>query len=113
MKTPEIDKRLIKIAEYYGLASQSNILQEECAELIQAVSKYRRKSEPDVFDKMHIEEEIADVEIMITQIKYLMKISNSDIKAIKDSKLERQLERMKNESEEKDDTDDETEEDKT
>ena len=32
----------IKNAEHYGYEAQSNQLVEECAELIQAVSKYRR-----------------------------------------------------------------------
>ena len=96
-KRPEVDERIIKIADHYGESSQLSILQEECAELIQAVSKYRRKSEPDVFDKMPIEEEIADVEIMVEQIKYLLNISHSDIKSIKDTKLERQIKRMEKE----------------
>ena len=31
-----------KVADYYGYEAQSNQLVEECAELIQAVNKYRR-----------------------------------------------------------------------
>ena len=97
----KVDERILKIADHYGVNSQLSILQEECAELIQAVSKYRRTNDPNVFDRMHLEEEIADVEIMIAQIKYLMKLSEKDIRGIKDTKLERQLERMRRE---KDDT---------
>ena len=33
-----------KIGKYYGYEAQSNQLVEECAELIQAVNKYRRAS---------------------------------------------------------------------
>jgi NTP pyrophosphatase (non-canonical NTP hydrolase) len=94
----KIDERIFKIADHYGVNSQLDILQEECAELIQAVSKYRRTNDPNVFDRMHLEEEIADVEIMIAQIKYLMKLSEKDIRGIKDTKLERQLERMKDDT---------------
>ncbi len=97
----KIDERIIKIADHYGVNSQLDILQEECAELIQAVSKYRRVNNPNAFDMTHLAEEVADVEIMIAQIKYLMKLSERDIEAIKDTKLERQLERMRRE---KDDT---------
>lgn len=100
-KSLDVDERIFKIADNYGVNSQLDILQEECAELIQAVSKYRRTNNPNVFDRMHLEEEIADVEIMIAQIKYLMKLSEKDIRGIKDTKLERQLERMRRE---KDDT---------
>ena len=32
----------LEIAKYYGYEAQSNQLVEECAELIQAVNKYRR-----------------------------------------------------------------------
>lgn len=91
----KIDERIIKIADHYGVNSQLDILQEECAELIQAVSKYRRTNDPNIFDRMHLEEEVADVEIMIAQIKYLMRLSEKDIRGIKDTKLERQLERMR------------------
>lgn len=97
----KIDERIFKIADHYGVNSQLDILQEECAELIQAVSKYRRTNDPNAFDRMHLEEEIADVEIMIAQIKYLMNLSEKDIRGIKNTKLERQLERMRKE---KDDT---------
>lgn len=36
------DLRIYQISKQYGMESQLNILQEECAELIQAISKYRR-----------------------------------------------------------------------
>ena len=57
------------IADFYGLISQLNILQEECGELIQAASKYIRGYDPEA--KLIIEE-IADVEIMLAQVKYLL-----------------------------------------
>ncbi|TDO77698.1 hypothetical protein DFR79_13230 [Halanaerobium saccharolyticum] len=54
----------IKAIDKWGFKSQSIMLMEECAELIQAVSKLHRTGNP---NKMY--EEIADVEIMIEQIK--------------------------------------------
>lgn len=92
-----IDERLKQIANHYGLNEQLNILQEECAELIQAASKYKRRKLID--DYQHIVEEIADVEIMIAQVKYLLKIPNYHVDGVKAEKIIRQLERIQNESE--------------
>lgn len=62
-----------KIAKHYGEGSQLCILQEECAELIQAISKIRR-SIPNA--GTHLIEELADVCIMVEQvISYIMSIS--------------------------------------
>jgi NTP pyrophosphatase (non-canonical NTP hydrolase) len=96
-----------KIADHYGFAEQSRQLAEECAELIVAVNKYYRKnytpllSPSDYLDLQHyilnITEEIADVTIMLEQMKYLLNISNDDINKIIDMKLNRQLKRIENE----------------
>ena len=88
-----------KIAHHYGYEEQSNQLIEECAELIQAVNKYRRvkvagnKHEVQMALENLIEE-VADVEIMLEQIKYLLSIPEEDIKAIKLYKVNRTKERM-------------------
>ncbi len=86
------------IADHYGINSQLSILQEECAELIQAISKYRRSGKyPLVSDYQHLVEEITDVEIMITQIKYLASISQKEIDVFKAEKINRQLKRIREE----------------
>lgn len=90
-------------ARYYGYEAQSNQLIEECAELIQAVSKYRRSGakagQPIVdyeilvaFDNLI--EEIADVEIMLEQVKYLLQIPEDELEAVKLFKVNRTRERM-------------------
>ena len=85
-----MDERIKKIADYYGKESQLDILQEECAELVQAISKYRRGGS----FKLTLEE-IADVEIMIEQIKYLNSdAENRMIEKIRDGKLDRQIQRI-------------------
>lgn len=93
----------IKNAEHYGYEAQSNQLVEECAELIQAVNKYRRAveglGEPVSEDKKAIAldnliEEIADVEIMLEQVKYLLKIPEEDLLAYKQFKINRTKERI-------------------
>ena len=83
------------IADYYGYTAQSNQLIEECAELIQAVSKYRRAVGIDKAKALeNYVEEIADVELMLGQIKYLLKIPESDIIKVKEYKIQRTLDRM-------------------
>ena len=96
-----IDERLKQIADHYGLDEQLNMLQEECAELIQAVSKYKRTGKLG-----NLDEEITDVKILLKQIDYLLDqqftgfIMHSDeaYKYWSEKKITRQLERIQNES---------------
>ena len=95
-----------KIADTYGFSEQSRQLYEEMAELIIATNKAYRLQKINVcpfFDDVAMErknafnnviEEIADVTIMLFQIKYLLQISDTDINEIIDQKLNRQLERI-------------------
>jgi len=90
-------------AKYYGYEAQSNQLVEECAELIQAVSKYRRAvtglGQPvDEYKKAvaleNLIEEIGDVEIMLEQVKYLLQIPEDELDAVKLFKVNRTRERI-------------------
>lgn len=80
-----------EIANYYGYVVQSNQLVEECAELIQAVSKYRRAvgCPSKAVALENLLEEIADVEIMLEQIKYLLQIPEDELEAMKLFKVNR------------------------
>lgn len=82
-----------KIATEYGFCKQKDILIEEMAELTQAISKYMRYkgTEQEQCRFKDVAEEIADVEIMLYQIKYLLGVSTD--KNI-DYKVDRQLERI-------------------
>ena len=89
--------------KYYGYEAQSNQLIEECAELIQAVNKYRRavarvgepvEEQKRVIALDNLVEEIVDVEIMLEQIKYLLQIPEDDMVAIKIYKVNRTKERI-------------------
>lgn len=87
------------IFEHYGLDNQLRILQEECAELIQAASKYLRAQEagkPIAQSKAALLEEIADVMIMVEQIKGIF--TGTALDAMLESKLERQLGRIRSEN---------------
>lgn len=76
------------IADHYGKEKQLDMLIEECAELIQAISKYNRGKSFNC-----VAEEIADVEIMIEQIKYLF-LCGEDVAKIKEQKIDRQIKRI-------------------
>ena len=87
-----ISGKAIQIADYYGKEPQLGMAQEECAELIQAISKVRRKGETkDAID--HLAEEIADVRIMCAQLMHLYRIVGL-VTVISNRKLDRQLERI-------------------
>lgn len=70
------------IADRCGYERQKIKCMEELAELTQALAKD---------DVENITEEIADVEIMLAQIKYLLEINDSEIIEIKGDKLIRTL----------------------
>lgn len=94
----DLRKQNLANAECFGYEAQSNQLIEECAELIQAVSKYRRAAAKGEDEKLialsNLVEEIADVEIMIEQIKHLLQIQDEDILALKQFKINRTKERI-------------------
>lgn len=83
-----INKDLKYIADHYGLEHQLGKCKEELGELIEALG-----SNCDT----HLAEEIADVEIMISQIKYLRNIPDEQVDVIKQYKIQRQLRRIENE----------------
>ena len=98
------EQKIQYIAEHYGYESQSRQLVEELSELIQAVCKHNRAYEErpisvscDCHERDSIAEEIADVLIMIWQICHLIRISNERVVQISEKKLNRQIERIKNE----------------
>ena len=95
------------ILQHYGAANQRRQLVEECSELIQAICKYDRAISsittgyyPDMQNaKYNIAGEIADVLIMIEQIKISLGTeTRQEIENLIESKLNRQLERIKEEN---------------
>lgn len=89
------EKEILKCSLYtWGLNMQKIICMEECGELIQALAKSMRPSreenlEMKVFDLRNIAEEIADVELCISQLKIGMPDIVADIEQIKIKKLDR------------------------
>ena len=93
-----MEEKLKTIAEYYGLESQLRQLAEECSELAVEANHSARRGSVTV----RLIEEIADVEIMIDQIRYLAGIQESDVLETRYYKIERQLKRMKQETSDED-----------
>ena len=79
-------KSLIDIIDYYGETNQKTKAIEEMAELIKAICKN---------DIENIEEEIADVSIMLSQLQIIYGFSNDKIEKIKKEKINRTLERIR------------------
>ena len=103
-------EKIKKIASHYGFPKQSRQLSEECAELIQAVNKYYRFREglltnDDVLTStrdnnmliQNIVEEIADVQVVMDEIIFLLNINSEAIEQIKKNKVDRQLKRIEKE----------------
>ena len=99
----EFYKDIFEIANYYGYESQSNQLIEELSELIQAICKKKRVANKfSTYDEMeeandNLIEEIADVEIMLAQVKYLLGINKQYIDTIKEMKINRTEQRIEKE----------------
>ena len=92
---------IIKIAKSYGYTQQMRQATEELSELIQAICKHGR-----VMDKREcltkernkewysVVEEMADVTIMMEQVKWMLGISDEAIENIIQAKLNRELTRL-------------------
>ncbi len=96
-----VEKRKM-VADHYGHEPQSRMLQEEAAELIQAVKKYYRSKNAlglksgEAADNMI--EEMADVLIMIIQELMFLKTDPELFLDLVDMKLDRQIKRMEDEA---------------
>ena len=103
--TPKQREKCREIFQRYGATKQRRQLIEECAELIQAISKLERALEAGDKVKeyeavLSIREEVADVEIMLQQIKNdPQTVGTNNISRVIDYKLDRQIRRIENERE--------------
>lgn len=99
----ELERKTIEIADHFGLESQMDVAQEECAELVQAISKLRRarKAGLDTPEKRvryieargHVAEEMADVANLLIQLTHLLHNAPT-VEFWLEQKLERTLFRM-------------------
>lgn len=91
-----------EILEAYDIIDVMDILQEECAELICACSKYKRckghgfRTKASLSETVdNLIEEIADVEGILRTLKYLIDVDDDTINKIIDAKEERSVERLR------------------
>lgn len=102
MRVPEVlTDKIFTIADHYDQDAQVDMLIEEMSELTKALLKNRRarKGQTDTpvgHTVQDIEEEIADVEIMLQQIVYMGDLEEGVI-GFMETKLDRQLERISEE----------------
>lgn len=89
-------KILHEAIDYYGEFNQHSVAQEECGELIQAISKWLRAVKPT--DQLNarnlIRDEMADVLIMLEQLKLMHSITDKELNQQIDYKLVRLRGRM-------------------
>lgn len=104
--TKELSIDILRSAENFSLENRMNQIMEEMAELIQAICKWKRSKENDKTLRMdekqveqQLEEEIADVEICLKQLKYKLCITEK-VEAIKYQKVERTKQLLEEEQEE-------------
>lgn len=90
----EINDEIVeKVIIHYGKENQSIVVVEECAELIQAVTKELRGKSW----KLHVIEEMADVYICLEMLKQMYEITDSDLQEWIDFKQKRAVKRMESE----------------
>lgn len=98
-----MEKKLLKIINHYGVMHQLKYFQSEVFELNEAIIIYENEiphcdDEADAgyieILKQHIAEELADVEVMLLQLKEYYHINGNDILKIMNEKIDRQIERI-------------------
>lgn len=80
------------IINHFGVNRQSRQAMEECGELIQAINKMLRYPDDEI-KRLELIEEIADVLIMITQLKIMFSIEKSELGRMIDYKRNRLVQR--------------------
>ena len=82
-----------RIINFYGLRNQLKKLSEEVYELQEAVLDYDNNKNKKIF-KRHVEEELADVTVILTQLVLFLDLDRNKIIDVIGEKVNRQLERM-------------------
>ena len=102
------EEKLLNIISHYGINNQQRKLNEEVFELQEAIIEYEKEKalkklldtkiiDSNISKKRHITEELADVMVLLEQIKLLYGISSEEITKIFWEKVDRQLKRIEGE----------------
>ena len=97
MMEKKVRASIRQIAETYGYESQSRQCIEEMAELTQAINKLWR-AQVEAADlvpiRKNVIDEMADVQIMLWQMEFLLLADDGELKAAIKQKINRQLKRI-------------------
>ena len=88
-----------KAIDTYGKDKQLDVAIEEMSELTKEICKFKRGQD----NHKQIVEEIADVEIMLQQLKMICDVKCSELEGVKYQKTERLAEKLRNEKPESED----------
>ena len=91
----ELEKRkeiYSQAASLWGSGNQVDMMIEEASELTKALLKFRREPSPEKM--LDVVQEIADVEIMLEQMKLMFDRIDNNIEIFKKAKLERLQKRI-------------------
>jgi len=93
MESLQLDHRIRarRIADYYGKQAQLIQAMEELGELTQAIARRMNKK---TFKTDELYSEMADVYIMLEQVKYLELMNQDELEDMIDYKIDRQLDRI-------------------
>lgn len=101
-------ENLLKIINHYGVLPQLKQFNEEAYELIEAIiakeimyQSIDTTNSMDKFNLEHIVEEISDCYVMLNQFQLYYGIENKQIEETMKFKIDRQLERIENEKDNK------------
>ena len=91
-----------KILEHFGVNNQQRKLQEEVFELQEAITTHELKKTVEyeiplteiIGTKEHITEELADIEVILLQIKEFYRIDGNEILKTMKNKIKRTLDRI-------------------
>lgn len=92
--TQEQMRNLNTIVETYGNDAQEDMAIEECSELVKAILKFRRSDEKTAEMRDAVIDEIADVQIMLTQLGIIFNCV-AEVEERIDFKINRQMGRIK------------------
>ena len=87
--------KVLKIINNYGVISQLKYMQTEMFEFVEAVINYNNLSNEK--NKEHIEEEYADLMVMLEQFHAYYDLDDMHISEIMHKKIDRQLDRIEKE----------------
>ena len=87
-------EKVLRIINNYGAMNQLKYMQTEMVEFVEAVINYNNL--PNEKSKEHIEEEYADLMVMLEQFHAYYNLDDMHISEVMHQKIDRQLKRIEN-----------------